>query len=107
MNTQDKNIDNIGNDTIHSVRHSLSQLKEGDYIAFPFTYNGEQVEIIVDNITSVNDKEVLVHFLYGHHSLAEYIKKEDIIAIGDMNANGKIKGWSGKFNILKPNHDLL
>ena len=74
MNTNKIRKDN-GNLPIFDVKHSLSQLKEGDYIAFPFTYNGEQVEIIVDNITSVNDKEVLVHFLYGHHSLAEYIKK--------------------------------
>jgi len=90
-----------------SVKRVLAQLKKGDYIAFPFTYNGERKEIIVDNITSVSDKEVLVHFLYGHHSLAEYIKKEDIIAVGDMNASGRIKGWIGTFNILKPNHELL
>ncbi len=83
-------------------------MKQGDYIAFGFNYNGgDPKEIIVDKITNVYDNDVLVHFLYGHHSLAEFIPKDKIIAIGNENGIGKIKGWGGSFDILKPNHPLL
>lgn len=85
----------------------LSNLKVGDYIAFQWNYGTFGKEIIVDNITCVEDEQVLVHFLYGYKSESEWVKKSDIIAIGDMSGNGKIKGWSGNFNILLPNHELL
>jgi hypothetical protein len=86
----------------------LENLKEGDYIAFGFSYNGgKHTDIVVDNITSVSKGRVLVHFLYGHHSLAEYIEKKDIIAIGNKGGESKIKGWGGKFDLLLPNHPLL
>ena len=85
----------------------LSNLKVGDYIAFQWNYGIFGKEIIVDNITCVEDEKVLVHFLYGYKSEGEWVEKSDIIAIGDMSANGKIKGWSGNFNILLPNHELL
>jgi hypothetical protein len=45
--------------------------------------------------------------MYGHHSLSEYVEKEDIIAIGNQKGTGKIRGWSGNFDILQPNHPLL
>jgi len=83
---------------------SIDDLKKGDYIAFGFNYHGGKPdEIIVDNITEIYQEKFLVHFLYGHHSLSEYVKKEDILAIGN-NDSGKtsIKGWSGKYNVLKP-----
>ena len=85
----------------------LSNLKVGDYIAFQWNYGMFGKEIIVDNISCVDDEQVLVHFLYGYKSEGEWVKKCDIIAIGDMSANGKIKGWTGNFNILLPNHELL
>lgn len=85
----------------------LEDLEKGNYIAFDFTYNGDSHEIMVTNITEVYEDKVLVHFLYGHHSLSEFIKKEDIIAIGNNKSTGKIEGWSGRFDILKPNHYLL
>ena len=85
----------------------LSNLKVGDYIAFQWNYGIFGKEIIVDNISCVEDEKVLVHFLYGYKSEGEWVEKSDIIAIGDMSANGKIKGWSGNFNILLPNHELL
>ena len=86
----------------------LENLQENDFIAFGFNYNGgEPNEIIVDNITSVNKDEVLVHFLYGHHSLGEWVKKENIIAVGNPNAKNRIKGWGGYFDILQPEHKLL
>lgn len=95
---------------------SIDELAKGDYIAFGFNYNGgEPNEIIVDNITEVyKNKEtveqVLVHFAYGHHSLGEFVKREDILAIGDSQSKGKIKGWTGNYNILnekKVNEILL
>ena len=30
------------------------------------------------------------------------VKKKDIIAVGDPKGKCKIKGWSGKFNIVLP-----
>ena len=84
------------------------ELSENDYIAFGFNYNGgEPSEILVSNITKVYSDKVLVHFLYGHHSLGEFIYKKDIIAIGNNNSSGKIKGYRGNFEILLPNHPLL
>jgi len=106
MTNTDKNDFNatIGNTVLSAV---LSNLKAGDYIAFQWNYGIFGKVIIVDNITCVEDEQVLVHFLYGYKSEGEWVKKSDIIAIGDMSANGKIKGWSGNFNILLPNHELL
>lgn len=87
----------------------ISNIKEGDYVAFGFNYNGGTAkEIIVDNITKVYEDRVLVHFMYGHHSLAEFIDKKDIIAVGNnTTGTSKIKGCSGKFHILLENHPLL
>lgn len=86
----------------------LDDLVVGDTIAFGFNYNGgKPKEIIVDKITSIRNRQALVHFLYGHHSLAEYIDYDDIIAIGNHQANDKIIGWSGTFEIIKPDHPLL
>lgn len=86
----------------------VEDLKEGDYIAFGFNYNGgEPDEIIVSNITSVKGSQVLSHFLYGHHSLGEFIQKSDIIAIGNPEGEGKIRGYRNKFDILIPQHNLL
>jgi hypothetical protein len=93
---------------IHVVNYCLDHVKKGTYIAFGFNYNGgKPSEIIVDNVTSTNETKVLVHFMYGHHSLAEYVAKEDIIAIGNPKGKGKIRGWTGNFDILQPNHPLL
>lgn len=86
----------------------IDNLKEGDYIAFAFSYFGRNAEINVNNITKVYEDKVLVHFMYGHHSMAEFIDKKDIIAIGDNNlGTEKIKGWGGKFILLLENHPLL
>lgn len=83
-------------------------VKAGDYIAFGFNYNGGVPnEIIVDEVTLVMGDEALVHFMYGYKSMGEWIKKEDIIAIGNDKASGIIPGYSGRFNILIPNHPLL
>lgn len=85
----------------------LSNLKTGDYIAFQWDYGTFGEEIIVDSITCVEKEQVLVHFIYGYKSEAEWVNKKDIIAVGDVAGNGKIKGWSGNFSILLPNHKLL
>lgn len=87
---------------------NTDNLKEGDYIAFPWKYGNGGDEIIVTNITAVYDDSVLVHFLYGYKSESEFVPKKDIIAIGDIKkGKHKIKGWSGKFHLLKPKHPLL
>jgi len=86
---------------------AIAQLKQGDYIAFQWNYGIFGKEIIVNNITCIRGNDVLVHFLYGYKSEAEWVSKDKIIAIGDPSASGKIKGWSGNFNIILPEHELL
>lgn len=81
----------------------IKDLKIGDYIAFEWSYGVSGKEII----TMVKPDEVLVHFLYGYKSEAQWVKKKDIIAIGNPKGKGKIKGWTGKFNIVLPDHELL
>lgn len=90
------------------IMKKIENLKAGDYIAFGFHYNGgEPNEIMVSNITSVSDYGILVHFMYGHHSLVEYIKKENIIAIGNTEGKSKINGWNGNFDVVNPKHKLI
>lgn len=80
---------------------SIDNLAKGDYVVFGFNYNGgEPNEIIVDNITEVYEKDVLIHFLYGYKSLSETIKKEEILAIGNSKGKGTIEGWGGTYDIL-------
>jgi hypothetical protein len=55
----------------------------------------------------MDDTQVLCHFLYGYKSEAEWINKEDILAIGNPNGTHRIKGWRGYFDILKPDHPLI
>jgi len=87
---------------------TLENIQVGDYVAIPFSYNGgEPEEIIVDKISLIQGELIVVHFLYGYKSLAETVRKSEIIAIGDKSAKGKIKGWSGNYNILKPKSKLL
>ncbi len=90
-------------------KKNINSLVEGDYIAFGFDYNGgEPSTIIVDKISKVYDDSVLVHFLYGHHSLAEEIKKDEIIAIGNLESGeSELNGWGGRFDILLEKHKLL
>jgi hypothetical protein len=81
---------------------TLNNLQEGDYIAFE-----DENELFVDSITTIRGDLVLVHFLDGYKSRAAWIKKQDIIAIGDSESTGKINGWRGTYNILLSNHKLL
>lgn len=69
---------------------------------FGFNYNGgEPNEVIAEKPTLIHNERILFNFLYGHHSLSEFIKKEDILAVGDNN-NGTVlvSGWNGKFKII-------
>lgn len=86
----------------------VSELKAGDYIAFGFSYNGGKAnEIMVTGITGIHKGAFIVHFLYGHHSMSELIKQEDVLAIGNTNGETKIKGWSGKFDLINSEHPLI
>ncbi len=86
----------------------VEELKEGDYIAFGFDYNGgEPKEIVVSNITSLHDGGFIVHFLYGHKSLSEFIKYDNVLAIGNAEGKTKIKGWSGYFDLINAEHPLI
>ncbi len=86
----------------------VTELKEGDYIAFGFNYNGgEPKEIVVTNITSLHEGGFIVHFLYGYKSLSEFIKYADVLAIGNADGKTRIKGWSGKFDLINTDHPLI
>lgn len=86
----------------------LSELKVGDYIAFKWNHGFyEDGDIIIDAITSITEDQVLVHFLYGLKGEAKWVNKEDILAIGNMDGEHGISGWTGKYDILKPNHPLI
>ncbi|MCC6198632.1 hypothetical protein IT401_00210 [Candidatus Nomurabacteria bacterium] len=56
---------------------------------------------IVEKPTKIEKDKVLFHFLVGYKSEGEWIKKEEILAVGD-NTTGtvQVKGWSGKYQIL-------
>lgn len=91
---------------VDKINHTIELT---DHIAFGFNYNGGKHDtIIVSNITSISKFGILCHFMYGHHSLAEYIKPEEVLAVGD-NENGtiSIKGWGGKYRVLKSDSELL
>lgn len=86
----------------------VEELKEGDFIAFGFNYHGgEPDEIMVTNITHKERDGFIVHFLYGHHSLSEFVKNEKVLAIGNPDGKFKINGWGGKFDVLQPENILL
>ena len=75
---------------------------EQNIYLFGFNYNGGYPnEVIAQKPTSIEEDRVLFHFSYGHHSLSEFVKKEEILAVGN-NQKGtvRISGWSGKFEIL-------
>lgn len=87
---------------------TVADLKSGDYIAFGFNFHGGTPnEIWVTNITTINDGNFVVHFMYGHHSLSEIIKPEGVLAIGNPDSKTKIKGWGGRFDIIQPDHFLM
>ena len=87
---------------------TIENLKARDYIAFGFNYNGgKSTEIMVSSITEVSEHGILCHFLYGHHSLAEYVKKDEIIAIGNESGKSEISGWMGNFDVVNKKHALI
>ncbi len=86
----------------------VAELKNGEYIAFGFDYNGgDPKEIMVADITSKHDGGFIAHFMYGYKSLSEFIKYEDILAIGNTEGKTKIKGWSGHFDLINSEHPLI
>ena len=85
----------------------VEDLKIGDYIAFKFTYNGTYDEIIVSKITSIHGKRFYCHFLYGHHSLSEDVIEENILAIGNLDGESGLSGWTGKYDLIQPEHELV
>jgi len=57
--------------------------------------------VIVEKPTSIDKNKILFHFSLGTSSESEYVKKSEILAVGD-NVDGtiEVKGWSGKYRIL-------
>ena len=87
----------------------LDNLTDKNHIAFGFNYHGGTPdEIMVAQISFVHNDSFIVHFLYGHHSLGETVKKTEVLAVGDSeNGTIGIKGWSGKYKVLQPDNELL
>lgn len=73
---------------------------------FYFKYGATGPTVIVEEPTSIHKNDILFNFLVGDKSEGEFVKKEDIIAVGD-NTNGTVRivGWGGKYRIL--NHQLF
>lgn len=87
---------------------TVDELKEGDVIAFEWnTHDFRGNVVIVDGISISRDGSFLCHFLDGYKSEAEWVKQEDVLAIGNMNGKHRIKGWTGRFDIIKPDHPLM
>ncbi len=74
----------------------------GNYYMFIFPYGVlNRPDVIVEMPTLIYEKELLFHFLYNYKSEGEFVKKEDILAVGDKdNGTVEIKGWGGKYTIL-------
>lgn len=80
---------------------TIDTLTTEDFIAFYWRYSSDYPQQIeVAKITSIQEDDALVHFLWGYKSIAEYIKKSDIIAIGNALGKTKLEGWSGKFDLV-------
>jgi len=86
---------------------TVESLQDGDFIAFEFSDGLDRPDIWVTDITTVEEDQVLVHFVYGYKSEAEWIPKDKIIAIGNPEGQHRIPHWGGKFDIILPNHPLL
>ena len=72
-----------------------------NYYMFGFNYNGGTPdEVIVEKPTSIDDNTILFHFDYGHKSLSEYVKKENIVAVGDKDGAFEVAGWKGRYSVL-------
>lgn len=88
----------------------INDLKpEEHYIAFEWKYgvSAPDGEIVVAQITAVYPERILVHFLYGYKSEAEFVEKPKILAIGNQSGTHRLKGWGGNFDILQPEHPLI
>lgn len=73
----------------------------GKHYMFIFAHGPLGECAIVETPTTITEEELLFHFLLGWKSEAEYVKKENIIAVGDYeNGTVEILGWSGKYTIL-------
>lgn len=88
---------------------TLDQLIRGDHILFQW-WNGSEYELVVSDITHTyhSDNQVLVHFMNGLVSEADLVPYSRILAIGTSLEDGvKVHGFSGRYLILQPDHDLL
>jgi len=71
------------------------------YYMFGFNYNGGiPDEVIVEKPTSIDDDVILFHFLDGHRSVGEYVKKENIVAVGEYDGAFEVAGWNGRYSVL-------
>lgn len=69
----------------------MTPIKQTDHVAFEWKYGVDDGgEIVVSNIATMNDTQVLCH-----------------LAICNPNGTHRIKDWRGHFDILKPDHPLI
>ena len=84
------------------------KVKIGDYIAFSYTKAGGGKDLVIEAIDAINPKYgYLSRFMYGYKSEAEYVKPDEVLAIGNMDAESGLKGSSGRFDLIKPDHPLI
>lgn len=83
------------------------EVKLDDEIIFkvkPYYYDSLS-EYCDGTVTAIYEEGVMIHYLYGYKSLADVVKWEDLMIIGDKE-NGeyfKISGYSGRGRILNRN----
>ena len=71
------------------------------HILFEYQYSSDYTpHLQIAQVTETyEDRDAyLVRFLYGHKSVAEVIKKKDVLAVVDANGERLVlSGWSGTF----------
>ncbi|MEI6022570.1 MAG: hypothetical protein WCQ32_01890 [bacterium] len=72
-----------------------------EHYMFSWKYGiGNKPSIFVEQPTSIEKDTVLFHFLNGHSSESEFIKKDEILAVGIKEKGVQVKGYGGSYRIL-------
>lgn len=66
-----------------------------------YFHDGHEKNLIVAKPTIIEEDKILFHFSIGYKSEGEWVRKSDILAVGDMeNGTVQVIGWGGKYSIL-------
>lgn len=66
-----------------------------------FFHDGHEKHVIVAKPTLIEEDKILFHFSLGWKSEGEWVRKSDILAVGDMESGiVEVLGWGGRYLIL-------